>query len=80
MTALSNHAGHLSPKQVETHGCILRTVVTDAQVLNYQAISTHSAHLIFIVRNYFDTELLVMGSILENEITFWKKITRLFKD
>ena len=34
---------HLTPKQLETHGCILSTVATDAQVLKHQAISTHNA-------------------------------------
>ena len=30
-------------KQLEMHGCILSTVVTDALVLKHQAISTHSS-------------------------------------
>ena len=34
---------HLTPKQLETHGCILSTVATNAQVLKHQAISTHNA-------------------------------------
>ena len=31
-------------KQLETHGCVLSTVATDALVLKHQAISTHSAN------------------------------------
>ena len=33
----------LTPKQLETHGCILSNVATDALVLKHQAISIHSA-------------------------------------
>ena len=34
----------LTHKQLETHGCILSTVATDALVLKHQAINTHSAN------------------------------------
>ena len=33
----------LTHKQLETHGCALSTVGTDALVLKHQVISTHSA-------------------------------------
>ena len=33
----------LTHKNLETHDCVFRTVATDALVLKYQAISTHSA-------------------------------------
>ena len=33
----------LNHKQLETHGCVLSTVATDALVLKHQAISIHSA-------------------------------------
>ena len=33
----------LTHKQLETHGCILRAVATDALVLKHQAISIHGA-------------------------------------
>ena len=33
----------LTHKELETHGCALSTVVTDALVLKRQATSTHSA-------------------------------------
>ena len=33
----------LTLKQLERHGCVLRTVATDALVLKHQAISIHSA-------------------------------------
>ena len=33
----------LTHLQLETHGCLLITVATDALELNHQAISTHSA-------------------------------------
>ena len=33
----------LTHKQLETHGCVLSTVATDALVLKHQAISAHIA-------------------------------------
>ena len=33
----------LTHKQLETHGCVLSTMATDALVLKYQAISIQSA-------------------------------------
>ena len=33
----------LTPRQLETHGCILSTIPTDAPVLEHQALSTNSA-------------------------------------
>ena len=33
----------LTHKDLETHGCVLSTVATDALVLEHQAIGTHSA-------------------------------------
>ena len=34
-------ACHLTHKQLETHGCIVSIVATDALVLKHQAISIH---------------------------------------
>ena len=38
----------LTHKQLETHGCVISTVATDALVLKHQFISTHSADYMFI--------------------------------
>ena len=38
-----NTISHLTHEQLETHGCVLSTVSTDALVLKHQAISIHSA-------------------------------------
>ena len=66
--------------QLEMQECILSTVATDALVLKHQAISIHSANLTFIVRGWFHTEILLLWvTILENKITWLKKIIQLFK-
>ena len=39
----------LTNKHLETHGCIINTVATDALLIKHQAISIHSADLVFIV-------------------------------
>ena len=41
--AQGNKNVFLTPKQLETHGCVLSVVATDALVPKHQAISTHSA-------------------------------------
>ena len=48
----------LAHKQLETQGCILSTVATDALVLKHQAIIIHSADSIFIVSDQFHLEIL----------------------
>ena len=44
---------YLTHKHLETHGCILSTVATDALVLKHQTISTHSADQICIAFDQF---------------------------
>ena len=48
----------LTPKQLETHGCLLSAGATDAVVLKHQVISTHSADKILIVLDQFHTKIL----------------------
>ena len=48
----------LTQKQLETHGCILITVATDALVIKHQAIGIHSADWIFIVLDQLHAEIL----------------------
>ena len=45
MLSLSQYPNQywLTHKQLETHGCVLSIVATDAMVLKHQAISIHSA-------------------------------------
>ena len=40
----------LTHTQLETHVCAFSTVMTDALVLNHQAISIHSTDLVFLYR------------------------------
>ena len=55
-------------------------MTTDALVLKHQAISSHSADKIFILLDHFHIIILhLLLKTLENEITFWKKYTKLFK-
>ena len=73
----------LTPKQLETHGCLLSTVATDALVLKHQTINNHSADKICIVLDQFYTKIYCIHSeqvqtTLENEITL-KKDTQSFK-
>ena len=64
----------LTPKQLETHGCVVNTVATDALVLRHQAISIHSCK-IFISSDHFRTKLPYrQWTIWENEITYRRKI------
>ena len=39
----------LTHKQLETHGCMISTVATDALVPKHHATIIHSGHYIFIV-------------------------------
>ena len=49
--------------------------VTRPQWVNHQAISIYSADNIFIVLDHFHAEILQLkGIVLENKITFGKKI------
>ena len=43
----------LTHKQLETYGCILSTVATDALVLKHQGISIYNADLIFMELDQF---------------------------
>ena len=43
----------LTLKHRKTHGCVVRTVATDALVLKHQAISMHNADWTFIVLDQF---------------------------
>ena len=54
-------------KQLETDGCVLSTVATDALVLKHQAISSYRADYIFIVSAHFQAKLShLWWTILEN--------------
>ena len=56
-----------------------QTVPTEALMLKHQTISTHITDQLSIVLAQFHTEILQLpGTILENTIKFWKKITQLF--
>ena len=55
----TNAAGiGLTHKQLETHGCAISIVATDALVLKHQGISTHSAEQLIIVLHQFHTKTL----------------------
>ena len=43
MAAICFSLNVLTHKQLETHGCLLRTVATDALVPMHQAISIHNS-------------------------------------
>ena len=45
----NHHFFTLLTHKLEIHGCILSIVATDALVLKHQAISIHSADLVFVV-------------------------------
>ena len=70
----------LTLKHLETHGCVVSAVATDALVLKHQAISIHNADWPFIVLDQFHMKLL---HIKENSIRKWnnilKKMTQSFK-
>ena len=64
---LDNTIWGLTHTQLETHVCAFSTVVTDALVLNHQAITIHSADLVFLYRpNMYRKQH-------KKEIKFWKK-------
>ena len=44
--------------ELETHGCVLCTVATDALVLKHQDISIHSAEQMSIALNQFQPKIL----------------------
>ena len=71
---MKHFKSHLTHKQLETHGCVFSSVAADALVLKHQAISIHSADLMFIVLWQFHTEILQLWGIsLRNIILSWKK-------
>ena len=43
----------LTLKHLETHGCVVSTVPTDALVLKHKAISIHNTDYTFIVLDQF---------------------------
>ena len=47
----------LTHKQLEIHGCIFSIVATDALGLKHQAISIYTADRIFIVLDWYYTEI-----------------------
>ena len=63
----------LTHKQLETNGCVLDTVTTDALVLRHQVISTHSADQMFTVLDRFHKKHIrsqqykIQDYILKNE-------------
>ena len=61
----------LTHKQLETHGCMLSIVATDALVLKHQTISIHSADLISIAVDQFQTKNITYKM---NNITKWYDI------
>ena len=48
----------LTHKQLETHGCAISIVATDALVLKHQDISTHIAEQLIIVLGQLYTKIL----------------------
>ena len=60
MEVISLSLNVLTPKQLETHGCVFSIVATDALVLKHQTISTHSADEIIFVLDQFHTEILYL--------------------
>ena len=69
----------LTHKWLETHGCLISTLVTAALALKHQAISTHSAEQVLTVLDQFHKNMLdTQQTNLETDITFLKKLpTRL---
>ena len=66
------NSNSLTHKRLETNGCIISTVATDALVLKHQVNSNHSADEIFIVLVQFHAKILhLLQKTLENIITFW---------
>ena len=64
---------YLTPKQLETHGCVISNVATGALVLKQETISAHSADKIIIVLDQFHTEILhLKRTTRDNRITVWK--------
>ena len=63
----------LTHKQLEMHGCMLRTVATDTLVLKHHAIGAHNADLIFTLLDQFHTGMLhILWTSLEKKMTFKK--------
>ena len=52
------YPGYLTHKQLESHGCLISTVATDALGPKHQAISIHSADLVSIVLPKIRTKML----------------------
>ena len=67
----------LTLKQLETHGCILSIVATDALVLKHQAISILSAEKRFIVLDQFQTT--IDGEQYQKIQLYYEKKTQLYK-
>ena len=69
----------LTQEKLGMHGRIFSTVATDALVLKHQAISIHSADLIFIVLDRFQTEISKLYGTIVKIVRFKKKIPNWFR-
>ena len=49
---------HLTPKELEMHGCIFSHVAADILVLKHQTISTHITDKVIIALDQFQTKRL----------------------
>ena len=66
--------------QLDKHGCVLKTVHTDALVLKHQGISTHSAVLIFVYCSVVFRDIAVIGNNDDRKKPFnFEKNIQLFK-
>ena len=57
-TRICDNSVGLTHEWLQTHGCVLSTVGTDALGLKHQAISIHSVNSIIIVLDQFHTEIV----------------------
>ena len=57
----------LTHKHLETHGCILSIVATDALVQKHQTISTNSADYIYIAFDLFRSKYTLIMNNIRNE-------------
>ena len=61
---------------METYGCIISTVATDALVLKHQALSIHSEcwSSVYCIEPFAYNDILYLQQTTpETEIIFWKK-------
>ena len=70
----------LTLKHRETHGCLFKTVATDALVVKHQAISIHSVDKYLLYLSAFTPQYLILNERHEKvELHFEKKNTQWFK-